>query len=168
MKGIPHDITQHQIELDTLIPPIHQIRYWLNPNYVTIIKQDINKLFATSFIKHVEKVTWLSLIVIVPKKNGKLRICVDFIKLNAATKKDLLPFIDEVINTIAKHEVYTFLNGFFGYHYISIAPKNQYKTAVVIDWGAFVWVVMPFGVKMDHLPIKGQSPKLFVNTLICS
>jgi hypothetical protein len=52
------------------------------------------------------------------KKNGKLKICVDFKKLNVDTKKDpyLLPFTDEVINTITGHEVYTFLNGFSGYH----------------------------------------------------
>jgi hypothetical protein len=48
------------------------------------------------------------------KKNGKLKICVDFKKLNVATKKDsyLLPFTNEVINIVARHEVYTFLNGF--------------------------------------------------------
>jgi hypothetical protein len=65
------------------------------------------------FIKLVEEATWLSLIVIVPKKNGKSIICVDFRKFNEATKKDpyLLPFINEVINTV-EHEVYTFLNGF--------------------------------------------------------
>jgi hypothetical protein len=56
--------------------------------------------------------------LVVPKKNGKLRICVDFIKLNVATKKDLypLPFTNEVINTITKHEVYTFLDRFSRYH----------------------------------------------------
>jgi hypothetical protein len=84
-------------------------------------------------------------------KNGKLKICVDFRKFNATTKKDpyLLPFINEVINTIVKHEVYTFLDGFSGYHQISIVPKNQYKTAFDTNWGVFVWViVMPFGVKI--------------------
>jgi len=56
--------------------------------------------------------------VVVLKKNGKLRIYVDFKKLNATTKKDPCPltFTDEVINTIARHEVYTFLDGFLGYH----------------------------------------------------
>jgi hypothetical protein len=51
---------------------------------------------------------------------------VDFKKLNAATKKNPypLPFIDEVINTIVGHEVYTFMDGFFGYHWISITPKD--------------------------------------------
>ncbi len=71
MKGIPPDIAQRWIELDTLIPPIHQARYWLNPNNVAIVKQDINKLLATSFIKPMEEANWLSPIVVVPKKNGK-------------------------------------------------------------------------------------------------
>jgi hypothetical protein len=51
---------------------------------------------------------------------------VDFKNLNATIKKnpDPLPFIDEVINTIVGHEVYTFLDGFFGYHQISIALED--------------------------------------------
>jgi hypothetical protein len=69
------------------------------------------------------------------KKNGKLKICVDFRKLNAATKKDPypLPFINEVINIVVEHEVYTFLDGFFGYHQISIALGDQYKIDFVVD-----------------------------------
>jgi hypothetical protein len=56
--------------------------------------------------------------VVVLQKNGKLRICVGFKKLNVTTKKDpyLLPFTDEVINTIISHEVYTFLDGISRYH----------------------------------------------------
>jgi hypothetical protein len=73
--------------------------------------------------------------VVVPKKNGKLKICVDLKKLNAAIKKNpyLLPFINEVLNTIARHDVYSFLDGYFGYHYISITPIDIYKTTFVID-----------------------------------
>ncbi len=67
--------------MDTSIPPTHQTRYWLNPNYAIIVKQDIDKLLVTGFIKHVEDVTWLSPIVVVPKKNGKLNICVDLKKV---------------------------------------------------------------------------------------
>jgi hypothetical protein len=56
--------------------------------------------------------------MVIPKENGKLNIYVDFRKLNVATKKDLypLPFIDEVINIIAGHKVYTFLDEFSRYH----------------------------------------------------
>ncbi len=86
--------------------------------------------------------------MVVHKKNGKLKIYVDFKKFNTATKKDpyLLPFTDEVINAIG-HEVYTFLEIFLGYHHISIALKDQHKINFVINWRAFVWVVLPFGVK---------------------
>jgi hypothetical protein len=64
--------------------------------------------------------------MVVPQKNGKLKICVNFKKLNMATKKDpyLLPFTYEVINTIVGHEVYTFLDKFSRYHHISIALKD--------------------------------------------
>ncbi len=83
-------------------------------------------MLATSFIKLVEKAIWLSPIVVMPKKNGKLRICVDFRKLNVATKKDPypLPFTDEVIKIVSRHEVYTFLDGFSKYHQIPIAIEN--------------------------------------------
>jgi hypothetical protein len=59
----------------------------LNLNYVVVVKQEINKLLATRFIQLVEEVTWLSPIVIVSKKNGNLKTCVAFKKLNKATKK---------------------------------------------------------------------------------
>ncbi len=80
--------------MDTSIPPTHQTRYQLNPNYVVIIKLDIDKLFTINFLTLVEKAIWLSPIVVVLKKNGKLKICVDFRKFNVATKKDpyMLPF----------------------------------------------------------------------------
>jgi hypothetical protein len=60
---------------------------------------------------------------------------VDFWKLNVAMKKDPypLPFIDEVFNIIVGHKTYSFLNGFFKYHKISIAFEDQYKTTFVID-----------------------------------
>jgi hypothetical protein len=118
LKGIPLEIVQHQIELDTTVPHAHQTRYQLNPNYIVIVKQDIDKLLVVGFIKLVEEVTWLYPIVVVPKKNGKLKICVDFRKFNGMTKKDLylLPFIDEVINTVVGHKVYTFIDGFLKYH----------------------------------------------------
>ncbi len=90
LKGIPPKLAKHKIELDTSIPPTHQVRYKLNPNYVAIVKHDIDKLLTTRFIQPIEEVTWLSPIVVVPKKNGKLGICVDFKKLNKATKNKSL------------------------------------------------------------------------------
>jgi len=67
--------------LDTTILLAHQAKYKLNPNYATIVKQYINKLLAVWFIKSIKEVTWLSPIVIVPKKNGKLKTYINFGKI---------------------------------------------------------------------------------------
>jgi hypothetical protein len=135
LKDMFLELVQHKIELDTSIPPTHQARYKLNLNYVTDLKHDIDKLLTTRFIQPVEEATWLSPIVVVLKKNGKSKICVDFRQLNKATKKDPypLPFFDEVLNNVVRYEAYSFLDGYSGYHQISIAPKNRYKITFVTD-----------------------------------
>jgi hypothetical protein len=127
------ELARHRIELDTTIPLAHQAMYRLNPNYVTIIKQNIDKLSVARIIEYVEEATWLSPIVLVPNKNGKWKICIDFKKLNAITKKDLypLPFTNEMLNTIARYEAYSFLDGYSGYHQIFIALEDKYKTTFV-------------------------------------
>jgi hypothetical protein len=63
------------------------------------------------------------------QKNGKLKIYIDFKKLNVATKKDPypLPFTYEVLNTIAWYEAYSLLDGYSGYHQISISPKDNIR-----------------------------------------
>ncbi len=90
MKSIPPKLAQHKIELDTSIPLAHQARYKLNPNNATAVKLDIEQLLVAGFIQSIEEAKWLSPIVIMLKKNGKLRICMDFKKLNKATKKIII------------------------------------------------------------------------------
>ncbi len=77
------------------------------------------------FIQYIEEATWLPSIVVVPKKNGKWKICIDFKKLNAPAKKDPYPlsFTNEVINIITRYEAYSFLDGYLGYHQIFITLK---------------------------------------------
>jgi hypothetical protein len=118
LKGIPLKLAQHRIELNITISLAHQAKDTLNPNYVIAVKQDIDKLLASGFIEYVEEATWLSPVIVVPKKNGKLNICIDFKKLNATIKKDPypLPFIDEMLNTVAGYEEYSFLYGYSRCH----------------------------------------------------
>ncbi len=132
LKGIPLKLVQHRIELDTSIPPAHQARYRLNLNYATVVKQNIDNLFVARFIQPVKEVTWLFFILVMFKKNGKLRICVDFRKLNRAlTKKDPdpLPFFDEVLNIVTWYEAYSFLDKYSRYHQIplKIDTKKNYN-----------------------------------------
>ncbi len=77
----------------------------MNPNYAVTIKQDIDKLLIIGFIQPIEEATWLSHTMVIPKKNGKLKICVDFSKFNKATKKDpyLLPFSNEVLKIVTRY-----------------------------------------------------------------
>jgi hypothetical protein len=59
LKGIPPDIAQHCIELNITIPPSHRVRYRMNPNYVAIIKKDLNKFLSVGFIAPMEEVSLL-------------------------------------------------------------------------------------------------------------
>jgi len=125
LKRIPPKLAQHKIELDTIGPFAHQARYKLNPNYATTTKQNINKLLTTGFIQFVEKATWLSPIIVILKRNGKLRMCVDFKKLNAATNKDPypLPFTNEMFNTVTWYETHSFSNEYSRYNQISNSKR---------------------------------------------
>jgi hypothetical protein len=127
LEGIPLQLAQHRIELDITIPPTRQARYKFNPNYATLVKQNIDKLLITRFIQSIKEATWLSPIIVIPKKISKLRICIDFRKLNVATKKDLYPkpFTYEVLNIIIGYGAYSFLDGYLGYHQISIALEDN-------------------------------------------
>ena len=73
---------------------------------------------------------WVSPLVLVTKKNGKWRICVDYRELNKATKKDHfpLPFIDQVLDGLAGKKFFSFLDGFSRYNQIQISPEDQDKT----------------------------------------
>ncbi len=77
----------------------------------------------------------MSPIVVVPKKNGKLKICIDFKKLNATIKKDPYPspFINKVLNIVTKHGAYFFLDGYLGYHQIPIVLEDRYNTGFVTN-----------------------------------
>ena len=91
---------------------------------------------------------WVSPMVIVKKKNGKLRVCVDYRKLNACTQKDQfpLPLITLLLKEVGGHARYMFMDGYVGCNQIAIALCDVHKTAFTTPWGTFVWVVMPFGL----------------------
>ena len=90
----------------------------------------------------------MSPLVIVPKKNGKWRVCVDYRELSKATQKYHfpLPFIDQVLDTLLGKKFFSFLNGFSGYNHIQIAPEDQDTTTFTCPWGTFAYKVLPFGL----------------------
>ena len=122
--------------------------YLYYENYAAKINENINKLREVGFIYESEHKKWVSPLVVVPKKNGKLRVCVNLKKVNVVTIKDHypLPITDHVIERVAGAEAYSFLDGFSRYNQLSIDPSNQHKTAFATNWGTFVYRVMPFGL----------------------
>ena len=76
------------------------------------------------------------------------RVCIDYRKLNSVTRKDHfpLPFIDQMLDRLAGHEFYCFLDGYSGYNQIPIAPKDQEKTTFTCPFGTFAYRRMPFGL----------------------
>ena len=86
----------------------------------------MQKFLDVDFIYPISDSKWVSPLVIVPKKRGKWRICVDYRELNKATKKDHFPlaFIDQVLNTLPRKKHFSFLDGYSGYNQISITPKD--------------------------------------------
>ena len=92
---------------------------------------------------------WLANVVPVPKKDGKVRVCVDFRDLNKASPKDdfPLPHIDILVDSIAGHSMLSFMDGFFEYNKILMALEDMEKTSFFTEWGTYCYRVMPFGLK---------------------
>ncbi|MCO5589255.1 hypothetical protein L7F22_043221 [Adiantum nelumboides] len=148
LKEVDPEVCQHRIPLKPNAIPIRQQRYKMNPNYAKKVKEEIDNLLKAGFITKVESSDWLFTIVIVPKKDGKLRVCVDYRKLNSQTIKDPfpLPFTDMMLDEIAWHEMYSFMVDYSGYNQLKIAPEDREKTIFITVWRAFMYLVMPFGL----------------------
>lgn len=92
--------------------------------------------------------TWVANIVPVRKKNGEIRICVDFCNLNQASLKDNypLPVMDHLLQTVSGSEMMSMLDGFLGYNHINVDQEDQHKAAFTTPWGTFAYNRMPFGL----------------------
>ena len=114
-----------------------------------MIKAEIEKLLNAGFIYPVPLTEWVSNPIPVDKKQGMIHICTDFHDLNHAYPKDNFPtpFIDQILDECAGSEVFSFMDGFFGYNQIQIKPEDQHKTAFIFPWGTFAYRKFPFGLE---------------------
>jgi len=85
-------------------------------------------------------------VLFVKKKDGSLRLCVDFRSLNKITKKDRypLPLISDLLDSPHKARIYTKIDLQHAYHLVRIAEEDKWKTAFRTHYGAFEWSVMSF------------------------
>ncbi|RDX85813.1 hypothetical protein CR513_32936, partial [Mucuna pruriens] len=110
---------------------------------------EVEKQWKAGFLAVSEYPQWVANIVPVPKKDGKVRMCVDYRDLNKASPKDNfpLPHIDTLVDNTACHQIFSFMDGFSGYNQIRMAPEDREKTTFTTAWGTFCYQVMPFGLK---------------------
>ncbi|GJS71322.1 reverse transcriptase domain-containing protein [Tanacetum coccineum] len=139
--------------------PSVQSQRRVNPKIHEVIKKEVIKLLDAGMIYPISDSPWVSPIHCVPKKGGMTvvaneeneliptrlvtgwRVCIDYRKLNEATRKDHfpLPFMDQMLERLAGNEFYCFLDGFSGYFQIPIDPHDQ-------EYGTFAYRRMPFGL----------------------
>ena len=166
IKGISPSTCMHRILFEDGAKPTRDPQRRLNPAMMEVVKKEILKLLDVGIIFPISDSKWVSPVHCVPKKagitleenlKGELvstrvqngwRMCIDYRKLNAVTRKDHfpLPFIDQMLERLAGKEFYCFLDGFSGYHQIVIAPEDQDKTTFTCPFGTFAFRKLSFGL----------------------
>ena len=149
MPGIPREVAEHTLNIKSGSKPVKQRLRRFDEEKRKAIGEEIAKLLAVGFIKEVQHLEWLANPVLVRKKNGKWRMCVDYTSLNKACPKDpfLLPRIDRVVDLTAGSKSLCFLDAYSGYHQIKLKESDQLATAFITPFGCFCYVKMPFGLK---------------------
>ncbi|GKA60825.1 reverse transcriptase domain-containing protein [Tanacetum coccineum] len=166
IKGIDPRFCTHKILMEDDYKPTVQSQRRVNPKIHEVIKKEVLKLLDAGMIYPISDSPWVSLVHCVPKKGGITvvaneeneliltrlvtgwRVCIDYRKLNEATRKDHfpLPFMDQMLERLAGNEFYCFLDGFSGYFQIPIDPQDQEKTTFTCPYGTFAYRRMPFGL----------------------
>nr|GFC00213.1 reverse transcriptase domain-containing protein [Tanacetum cinerariifolium] len=166
IKGIDPDFCSHKILLEEDYSPKVQSQRRVNPKIHDVIKKEVEKLLDARLIYPISDSPSVNPIHYVPKKGGMTvikndknelvptrlvtgwRVCIDYKKLNEATRKDhfLLPFMDQMLERLARNEYYCFLDGISRYFQIPIDPKDQEKTTFTYPYGTFTYKRMPFGL----------------------
>jgi hypothetical protein len=149
MPGLDPGLVAHALNVEPGTRPVVQPMQTFHPEVEAQIIKEIQKLLAARFSKLIQHPQWLSNIVLVKKKNGQIRCCVDFRNLNKVCPKDEfpLPSMDVLIDSTAGHEMFSFMDGFNGYNQIRMSPKDAEKTAFQTSIGNFYYTVMLFGLK---------------------
>ena len=113
------------------------------------VKEEVVKQLKVGFIKTVSQTNWVANVVPVTKKDGKVRMCVDFRDLNRACLKDdfPLPHINVLVDNTAGSALMSFMEGFSRYNQILMATEDMTKTTFVTGWGIYCYTVMPFRLK---------------------
>ncbi|GKB98976.1 putative nucleotidyltransferase, ribonuclease H [Tanacetum coccineum] len=166
IKGISPSYCTHKILMEDDYKLVIQPQRRLNPKVQDVVTNEIVKLLDSGMIYPISDSSWVSPIHVVLKKGGMTvvlndnnelipsrmvtgwRVCIDYHKLNDATRKDHfpLPFIDQMLERLCGNEYYYFLDSFLGFFQILIAPEDQEKITFTCPYRTFSYQRMPFGL----------------------
>ncbi|XP_069146111.1 uncharacterized protein [Solanum lycopersicum] len=149
MQGLSIDVVSHKLPINPGFEPVKQKNWKFKPELSLKINEEITKQIESRLVEVTQYPTWLANVVPVAKKDGKIRICVDYRDLNKPSPKDNfpLPNIHIFIDNCAKHEMQSFVDCYAGYHQILMDEEDVEKMAFITPWGVYHYRVMPFGLK---------------------
>ena len=126
-------IVEHQLPIRPKCRSVQQKLRRVKLEMLLKIKEEVKKQLDAEFLELAKYPEWVANIISVLKKNGKVRMCVDYRDLNWASPKDnfLLPHIDTLVDNTTKNSRFSFMDGFSGYNQIRMAPEDREKTAFV-------------------------------------
>jgi hypothetical protein len=149
MPGIPRDVAEHSLDIRAGARPVKQSLRRFDEEKRRAIGEEVHKLLAAGFIKEVFHPKWLANPVLVKKKDGKWRMCVDYTGLNKACPKVPypLPCIDQIVDSTAGCETLSFLDAYSGYHQIKMKESDQLATSFITPFGMYCYTIMQFGLR---------------------
>ncbi len=139
---------KHQIDVKEGTRPLTAAPYRCAPNRRKIIGDNIEEMLKEEIITPSNS-PWSSPVVLAPKKDGTLRFCIDYRKLNAVTIRDAYPIprIDDTLDALEEAKFISTLDLRSGYWQVEMNPKTQAMTAFISHKGLFEFKVMPYGLK---------------------
>jgi hypothetical protein len=133
-------------------------------------KVEVHRLLEARFIEPIAYPTWLTNVVMMQKKRGKWRMCIDFTSLNKACPKDNfpLPRIDKIVDSAAGCEVMSLLDCFSGYHQIYMKEEDEASTSFITPFSTYCFVQMPEGLKNAGSTFSRLTKKVLENQVGCN
>ncbi len=140
-------VTEHAFDLVPGARPFKSPPFRAGPKTRELVQFEVNKQLKAGVIEPVQS-EWAAPVLFDPKKDGKLRFCVDYRKLNTLTVRDSypLPRMDECIDSLGEATVFTTLDAYAGYWQLPIKKEDRHKTAFVCHTGTYQYNRMPFGL----------------------
>jgi hypothetical protein len=182
MPGLDRSIVEHRLPIKSGFKPYKQPpRKIYKDKVLADVKKEVERLLDANFVRPYRYAEWISNIVPVYKKNGKMRVCIDFRDLNRATPMDgyPMPVADLLVDAAAGHKIISFMDGNTGYNQIFMAIEDISKAAFRCPGhiGLFEWIVMTFGLKnagatyqraMNYIfhELIGKSVEIYIDDVV--